>query len=62
MKIFLQILTILLLLPIAIVMVALICISLIGGYITGVLALAWPLVLIVIGGVIGYKIFKKFID
>ena len=56
------ILGMILLIPVALVLVLLICITLIGGYVGVVASLFWPVLLGIIGVIVAYKIIKYFID
>lgn len=60
MKILLAIIGIILLLPVAIVLVALICTTLIGGYIAAMLQMGWWVLLTILGVWAIVKLVKHF--
>lgn len=59
---FAAILGMILLIPVALVLVLLVCITLIGGYVGVVASIFWPVLLGIIGVIVAYKVIKHFID
>lgn len=60
MKVLWSIIGIVLLLPIAVTIVALACVTLIGGYIAFVLEIAWWVVVAILAVILAIRLIKKF--
>ena len=60
MRILLSIIGTVLLLPIALTLVVLVCITMVGGYVAIVLQVAWWLVLAILAIVLAIRLIKRF--